>query len=114
MRTYGRVGGTGAWTVVETDADGFNDYVYVATLGQCLKLNLNESPFYSSYGIPAKPAVIQQVFPDFYVQMTQQSFAPYFASLIIAKQQSATPTYRVDITTQQGVKVPTLSVGIPQ
>lgn len=108
MRTYGRVydaQGVPTWVVVETDAGGFDDYVWITTLIQCLKLNLGESPFYANHGIPAKPAVVQQVFPDYYVAQTQQQFAPHFASLIVAKQPSPTPTYKVNITTQQGVRV---------
>lgn len=103
MRTYGRV--NGVWTKVETDAAGFNDYVWITTLIQTLLLNLGESPFYGNFGIPAHPAVVQQVFPDYYVAVTQQQFSQYFASLIIAKQPSPTPTYRVSVTTNQGVKV---------
>lgn len=103
MRTYGRF--NGVWQVVETDANGFNDYVYLTTLTQILLLNRGESPFYANYGIPAKPAVVQQVFPDFYVALTQQQMSPFFASLLVAKLDSATPTYRINVTTHQGVKL---------
>lgn len=108
MRTYGRIpNGAGGlkWVRVDTDAKGFNDMVWLTTLIQCLKLNLNESPFYANHGIPAKPSVIQQIFPDFYVARTQQQFAPYFASLIIAKEDASFPEYRVNVTTHQGVKI---------
>lgn len=90
---------------VTTDADGFNDYVWITTLIQCLKLSPGESPFYSNHGIPAQRSVIQQVFPDYYVAQTQQQFAPYFAALIVSKLPNAEPTYRIDITTQQGVQL---------
>lgn len=108
MRTYGRVynpDGTYTWTEVDTDANGFDDLPWLTTLIQCLKLNLSESPFYANYGIPAKPAVIQQVFPDFYVARTQQQFSQYFASLIVAKENLPDPTYTVNVTTHQGVKI---------
>jgi hypothetical protein len=109
VRTYGRVKNplTGAlrWQEVTTDANGFNDWVWLTTLIQVFKLNLNESPFYANYGLPAKEAVVQQVFPDFYVARTQQQFAGYFASLTIAKQPLPTPTYNVAVTTHQGVKM---------
>lgn len=105
MRTYGRL--NGRWVEVSTDANGFNDAVYLTTLIQCLKLNLGESPFYANYGIPAHPSVVQQVFPDFYVAQTQQQFAPYFASLLIAKQNAPTPTYQINVTTHQGGRVAT-------
>lgn len=103
MRTYGRV--AGRWVVVETNAEGFDDYVWVTTLCQTLLLNLGESPFYGNYGIPAKPSVVQQVFPDYYVAVTQQQFASHFASLLVSKQQFPEPTYKVDVTTNQGVKM---------
>lgn len=108
MRTYGRIfneDGTYQWVEVSTDANGYNDYVWITTLIQCLKLNLGESPFYADYGIPAQQSVIQQIFPDFYVFRTQSQFAKYFASLLISKQNFPTPTYNVNITTNQGVKM---------
>lgn len=107
MRTYGRItnaDGTKTWVEVQTDANGYNDYVMITTLAQVLLLNLGESPFYANYGIPAKPSVVQQVFPDFYVARTQQQFAPNFASLIVTKLNSPTPTYDINVTTNQGVK----------
>lgn len=112
MRTYGRVpvdptvpDGPKKWVIVQTDKNGFNDYVWLTTLIQCLKLNLGESPFYANYGIPAKPSVVQQVFPDFYVARTQQQFASRFASLLVSKVASETPTYKLNVTTNQGVKI---------
>ena len=97
--------GTKSWVEVQTDASGANDYVWITTLIQCLKLNLGESPFYADYGIPAKPSVVQQVFPDFYVARTQQQFASKFANLVVAKQPSTTPTYTINVTTNNGVKI---------
>jgi hypothetical protein len=70
-----------------------------------LKLNLGESPFYANYGIPAKPSVVQQVQPDFYVSRTQTQFAAYFAALIVAKTANLPPTYRINVTTNQGLKL---------
>ena len=118
MRTYGRVpdpNNSGSyipdpvtgkiWRVVQTDPAGFNDEVMLTTLAQVFELNLGESPFYAQYGIPAKPSVVQQVFPDFYVARTQRQFAPFFASLLIAKEPSPTPTYKVNVTTNQGFKL---------
>lgn len=108
MRTYGRLGTDsskpGAWSVVQTDADGNDDYVWLTTLIQCLLLNLGESPFYADRGIPAQQSVVQQVFPDFYVTLTQQRFAQYFASLLVTKVSAPYPVYRVNATTNQGVK----------
>jgi hypothetical protein len=106
MRTYGRLynaDGSYSWTVVETDENGFNDNVYLTTLVQTLKLNLGESPFFGNYGIPATQSVVQQIFPDFYAALTQQQFAPYFASLTIARVTgSAPPVYNVTATCHSG------------
>ena len=116
MRTWGRPytnGKPGAWTEVTTDADGFNDYVYITTLAQVLRLNLGESPFFGAYGIPAHQSVMTRVFPDYYVSFTQQQFAQYFATLAISKEPLPAPTYNVNITTHRGVLVP-FQVPIPQ
>lgn len=117
MRTYGRVknpdGTFGPWQVVQTDANGSDDMVWLTTLLQVLKLFLNESPFYANYGIPAKTAIVSQVAPDYYVARTQQQFAQHFASLIVAKLQSVTPTYNVNVTTNQGVRL-NVTVPVPQ
>lgn len=120
MRTYGRtyneLTGAPTWVEVDTTPDGYNDYIYITTLVQCLKLNLNESPFYGQYGIPAKQSVVQQVAPDFYIARLQQQFAQFFASLTIARTAAPpgyaldTPTYRIAITTNAGLK---LSFSVP-
>jgi hypothetical protein len=112
VRTWGRV--NGIWTEVTTDANGFNDQVYLTTLIQTLKLNLGESPFYADRGIPAQQSVIQQIQPDYYVLRTQALFAQYFAALLVAKvpQQpnQPNPAYSVNVTTQNGA---TLTGPIP-
>lgn len=108
MRTYGRLTdefGDKAWVEVTTDASGANDYVWLTTLIQCLKLSIGESPFFANYGIPAQQSVIQQIFPDFYVTQTQTQFSGYFASLIVAKLSGRSPEYRVSVTTNQGVQM---------
>lgn len=109
MRTYGRItnpDGTKTWKVVTTDANGFDDAVWLTTLAQVIQLNLGESPFFANFGLPAQQSVIQQVQPDFYMARIQQQFAQYFASLTIAKVQGANhPTYRVAVTTNQGAKI---------
>lgn len=93
------------WQVVETDANGFSDYVYITALVQCLKLNLGESPFWADWGIPAQRSVTQQVFPNYYVTLMQQRYSKFFASLQITQVQNPTPTYNVYIVTNQGVVV---------
>ena len=123
MRSYGRVRdpSTGKfvpdpvtgmlWRVVETDANGFSDNVWLTTLCQVLELNLGESPFYAQYGIPAVPTIVQQVQPDFYLVRTQAQFAQYFAALLLTKVASDPPTYQVNVTTNQGAKIIT---AVPQ
>jgi hypothetical protein len=106
MRIWGRVYSADkssySWVAQETDAQGNNDYVYITNLIQVLKLSRNESPFYANYGIPAQLSLIQQIAPDLYVAETQAQFAPFFAALLIAKIASNPPTYKINLTTNQG------------
>lgn len=114
MRVWAREtleNGTKQWVSITTDANGYNDAVYLTALAQCLLLCLGESPFWANLGIPAQPSVIQQVFPDFYIAFIQQYFSQFFASLIVAKENSPTPTYNIAVTTNQGAVWPL--VGIP-
>lgn len=109
MRIWGRVYTQDKtayqWVAQETDDNGNNDYVYITNLIQVLKLSRNESPFYANYGIPVQMSIIQQIAPDLYVAETQAQFAPFFAALIIAKIASNPPTYKINLTTNQGVTV---------
>ncbi|MBR8147079.1 hypothetical protein [Burkholderia vietnamiensis] len=106
MRTWGRIhnqDGSYRWVAVTTDANGYNDNVYLTTLCQVLKLNLGESPFYANYGIPAQQTVVTQVFPDYYAMVTQQQFAPYFASLAIVREPgSFPPVYNIQAVAHSG------------
>jgi len=114
MRVYGRVEDpltkVKTWEVVTTDKNGFNDMVYITALAEVLLLNLNESPFYGNYGIPAKNSVLQQVAPDFNVSFTQQQYAGYFAALLVGKRPipdalHTTPVYDIQVVTHAGVKL---------
>jgi hypothetical protein len=117
MRVYGRTydeNGNPSWAVVQTDANGLNDYVYLTALIQELKLNLNESPFWGNRGIPAGPSVVTQVAPDYYTLLMQQRYAPYFLNIMISKQTRVTdakgrpvPAYRINVTTHLGVQIET-------
>ena len=118
MRTYGRTtnqDGSKTWVKVESDPlTGSNSWVYVTTLCQALLLNLGESPFYADYGLPAEQSVIQQIAPDFYVSRTQQRFAQFFASLIVAKDPAADhPTYNINATLFEGTPA-SVTVQIPE
>lgn len=121
MRTYGRVtfeDGHREWRVVNTDANGFNDLVYITTLAQVLYLSPGESPFYANYGIPAVTSVLTQVFPDFYVARTREQFAQFFASLIVSQRpttqtnvrQPVVPTYDVGVVTHVGAQLPPITI----
>lgn len=116
MRTYGRttdvLTGKKTWQVVTTDANGFNDSVWLTTLAQVLKLNLGESPFFGDWGIPAHPSVVMQIAPDYYMNLTQQRFAKYFASLILVRVPDATdddgrpaPAYQINVLTNYGAAI---------
>ena len=119
MRTWGRVPATAAnytgdpaalivdsefpngyvWQEVTTDANGYNDAVWLTTLAQVLQLGLNESPMFGNYGIPAQQSVLTQIFPDYYVTLMQQAFSGYFLSLILTKLPGTSPRYLLNATT---------------
>lgn len=108
MRVWGRVYAADdsyVWQAVETDANGNNDSPSATWFLQCCALSPGESPFFGDWGIPGQQAVIQQIFPDYYISLMQQRFAPYFASLLIAKNPGTTPSYNITIITHQGVKI---------
>lgn len=90
------------WVEVNTDKNGYNDAVWLTTLAQVLQLGLNESPFFGNYGIPAQQSVVTQVFPDYYVSLTQQNFAQYFLALLVSKRNSFDPTYDINATATPG------------
>lgn len=109
MRTWGRTyneDGSYQWVEVTTDANGFDDSIYLTTLVQVLKLNLGESPFFANLGIPQYQTVVTQVLPTFYVNQIQQYFAPYFASLTITQVQAAyPPQYNVSVVCHSGAVI---------
>jgi hypothetical protein len=111
MRAWGRItheDGTKTWVQVSTDANGYNDNVYLTALCQALKLNLGESPFYANVGIPQYQTIATQVFPDFYVQAIQQQYAQYFASLAIVRVPgSFPPQYNVSVVCHSGAVINT-------
>lgn len=116
MRTYGVVPapiGGQQWVEVTTDQNGYNDLVYLTTLCQVLQLNRGESPFYANYGIPVLQSVQTQVPPDYYVMQTQAQFAPYFASLTVARATASdgSPVYNIRVVTHSGAILTVTSVG---
>jgi hypothetical protein len=111
LRTYGRVTDTksGArwWVEVQSDLNDNPDSVYLTALIQTLKLNWGESPFFGDWGIAAHQSVMEQIFPDYYVLLTQKRYAPYFMTLGIVKQPLPTPTYSVTVQFKSGSVVST-------
>jgi len=100
MRTYGK-DDTGQW--VEVTETG---YVWLATLAQTLRLNENESPFYSNYGIPAHQSIMTQIAPDAAINRTQSQYSPYFANLSVTKvPNTTTPTYNISAIFQNGTTI---------
>ena len=97
--------GTRSWEAFETDAEGYNDAPYFIWLQNVLLLNLNESPFYSDWGIPVQQTLATSVFPDYYTSQTQQRFSQYFPSCVIARVSSSAVSYSVNITTSRGIQV---------
>lgn len=108
MRTFGRISdeyGNRTWVKVETDENGFNDNVYITSLIQVLKLNLEESPFFANFGIPAQQSVMTQVYPDYYINYIQNQYAKYFANLRVEKVNSEEPYYNIVAVTNLGSKL---------
>ena len=102
--TFGR-DSTGQWYEVTTDANGFDDDVYLTTLAQVLTSDTDESPFYPEYGIPARDSVINRTHPDYFVDRTRAQFSPYFANISVINQvdeQTNEPVYYVDVLKQDG------------
>ena len=115
MRTYGiiQTNSGPSWVEVSTDQNNLNDGVYLTTLCQVLLLNLGESPFYANYGIPSFTSVQTQVPPDLYVSRTQAQFAPFFASLTIARASgvNGAPIYNISVVSHTGASI---GVQVPQ
>jgi hypothetical protein len=120
MRAWGRTYdeyGNATWEEVSTDANGLNDAVRLTHLCQVLQGSPGESPFYANFGIPGQQSVMQQVFPDFYVALTQAYFAPFFANLQVQSVQEVDannvpyPAYKITAITNQGA---VLGATIPQ
>lgn len=121
MRTYGRIydeRGTPTWVEVDTDANGYNDLVYLVTLAQVLYGEPGESPFFANYGIPARESVLTQVYPDYYVARTAQQFSQFFAALVVSRVPNTprtlkapnVPTYNVSVVTNSGAVLPAVTI----
>lgn len=119
MRTWGRTTdeyGNRTWVLVETDANGHNDQVWLTTLCQWLRLNLGESPIYANSGIPAQQSIMTQIFPSYYATNAQTYFAPFFVSCRVQLvPNTISPTYDVNVTTHLGAVISTqVGAAFPQ
>lgn len=87
-----------------TDANGYNDAVWLTTLAQVLMLNPGESPMFGNYGVPSQQAVVTQIPPDYNVMLMQQIFSIYFLALLVARLTDAQsdPVYGINITANPG------------
>ena len=107
-RVWGRrtgADGTRTWEAFETDDSGYDDAPNFIWLQNVLLLNLNESPFYSDWGIQVQQTLATSVFPDYYTSLTQQRFSQYFTSCVITRVSSSSISYSVNITTSTGLQV---------
>lgn len=92
------------WVEVTTDANGFNDAVWLTTLAQVLMLNPGESPMFGNYGVPSQQAVQNQIPPDYNVMLMQQVFSIYFLGLFISRiiDSAGNPNYDVNALANPG------------
>lgn len=92
------------WVEVSTDANGYNDAVWLTTLAQVLALNPGESPMFGNYGVPSQQAVVNQLPPDYNVMLMQQVFSVYFLSLLISRltDSNDNPNYNVTVLANPG------------
>lgn len=61
------------------------DEIYVFWLIEVLRLILGESPFSADWGIPATETIATNIYPDYYVSIVKEKFAPYFQYLSIER-----------------------------
>lgn len=73
------------WEAVETPDTGDASQFWLTALAQNLQLVLGESPFNANTGVPFFDSLNTQVPPDYYVQLIQQQYAPYFLTLSISR-----------------------------
>lgn len=106
-RVYGRIETANGlqWVEVDSDNGANNDAINITWLAQVLQLNLGESPFWTTWGIPQYKTIMTQVFPTYYVMLIQKQFSDYFSSLVISQLQYPAPVYRINLTTNKGQNV---------
>lgn len=104
MITFGR-DSAGNWYEVNTDANGFDDDVWLTTMAQVVASQLNESPFFPNYGLPSIESVTSRTHPDYWVSKVKSQFSKYFTAISIVKTvdiTTNTPTYNIDVLKLDG------------
>ena len=111
MRVYGRTidntrpnANFYKWQVVQDD----DDNIRLTHLIQVLQMDIQESPFYSNWGMPVANALITGVLSDVAINNTINQFAQYFAALQITRGISNDPKeiyYQVDVVLKNGKNV---------
>lgn len=102
MRVWTRVMGSDGkrtWQPVD------NDQGNIAWLQNSLLLQLGESPFWADWGIPVQQTLVSRVWPDYYLNMTQQRFRDVFPTLQITRRDGgngADPVYDISIILNDG------------
>lgn len=103
MRVWGR-NSAGQWVAV-TDPS----YARLLQLEQTLRLNQGEDPLAGNVGIPAQQSINTQIAPDAAVARTVVSFQPYFASLTVKRDNTASdPTWNLRAVFLSGAVVKAL------
>lgn len=95
MRVWTRVMGSDGkrtWQPVD------NDQGNIAWLQNALLLQLGESPFWTDWGLPVSKTLVSQIWPDYYLNMTQQRFRDVFPTLQVTRQRvdgQSDPVYSI-------------------
>jgi len=74
MRTYGKK--DGRWVVIDDE-----EQVWTTTLIQCLRLGLNESPFFANYGLPLQDITSNISLMFYHLENLKSKFRNRFKSI---------------------------------
>ncbi|GBQ07532.1 hypothetical protein [Saccharibacter floricola] len=85
MRVWTRIkqpDGSRRWQAVD------GDEANIAWLQNALLLQLGEAPFSTDWGIPVSQTLVTRIWPDYYLNLTQERFRETFPMLQITRQQN--------------------------
>lgn len=108
MRVWGKLkntDGTYKWVAYGDNLPGGRDMAYFIWLQNVLLLVVGEDPFNPDWGGWSFKSMAQAIWPDYYMQLTQQRMAPYFSSLAITRgtaPDSVTAAYNVQASMLNG------------